>query len=301
MLQALLQLSFDFFAGAPPTPKSGLVQLSEPPSPLKLPALQTPEILDGQQSNGLLTHPKANRAITLANQSLAYYFRRAKRRSIGFSVSSDGLTVSAPRWTLIHEVEAAIREKADWILRKLHEMKLREAKTGANAIEWREGGEILYLGQALRLRLTPSMPTRPTNPIHADEVVVGGELRVNLPQTASPEQIRDWVQAWLMKQAKHLFELRLHHFADPLGVKWTQFRLSSANTRWGSASADGSIRLNWRLIHHPLPIIDYVVAHELSHLRVMNHSPDFWQTVESVLPDYKARRRALKTEAIPHW
>ena len=75
-------------------------------------------------------------------------------------------------------------------------------------------------------------------------------------------------------------------------------RLSSAQTRWGSASADGSIRLNWRLIHFAPAIIDYVVAHELAHLREMNHSPAFWETVRSVLPDFERSREALRGESI---
>ena len=77
-------------------------------------------------------------------------------------------------------------------------------------------------------------------------------------------------------------------------MRWTRLRLSSANTRWGSARADGSIRLNWRLMHYRPAIIDYVVAHELSHLRVMDHSPRFWDTVATVVPDYAALRRSLR-------
>ena len=75
--------------------------------------------------------------------------------------------------------------------------------------------------------------------------------------------------------------------------------LSSAATRWGSASADGSIRLNWRLVHFALPIIDYVVAHELAHLREMNHSPRFWDVVRSVVPDYEHSRLALRDGQVP--
>jgi hypothetical protein len=84
-----------------------------------------------------------------------------------------------------------------------------------------------------------------------------------------------------------------------LGVQWKKMSLSNAGTRWGSAKADGSIRLNWRLIHMPVSVVDYVVAHELSHLRVMDHSPRFWDTVRSVVPDYAALRKQLKEEATP--
>ena len=82
-------------------------------------------------------------------------------------------------------------------------------------------------------------------------------------------------------------------------MQWKKLGLSNAGTRWGSAKADGSIRLNWRLIHLRMSVIDYVVAHELSHLRVMDHSPRFWDTVRSVVPDYAELRHQLKSEASP--
>ena len=75
--------------------------------------------------------------------------------------------------------------------------------------------------------------------------------------------------------------------------------LTSACTRWGSASADGSVRLNWRLVHFGLPTIDYVVAHELVHLRHMNHGPAFWAAVASVIPDVAQQRRTLKHDGVP--
>jgi predicted metal-dependent hydrolase len=126
-------------------------------------------------------------------------------------------------------------------------------------------------------------------------------LHAGLPQNAQPAQIRDAVQAWLMRQARRVFIERLDHFAPQLGVQWRKLALSSAGTRWGTAHADGLIRLNWRLIHFRLPVIDYVVAHELSHLRVMDHSPRFWETVRTVVPDYAHLRGQLKDEALPPW
>jgi predicted metal-dependent hydrolase len=122
-------------------------------------------------------------------------------------------------------------------------------------------------------------------------------LHIGLPQTATPEQIRDAVQSWLQRQARRVFEERCKHFAQQLGVRYTRCRLSSAQTRWGSAGADGSIRLNWRLIHFAMPSIDYVVAHELAHLREMNHSPRFWDVVRSVMPDFEHVRETLKDDS----
>ena len=86
-----------------------------------------------------------------------------------------------------------------------------------------------------------------------------------------------------------------------LDVQWRKLSLSSAATRWGSASVSGAIRLNWKLLHFSLPVIDYVVVHELSHLRVMDHSPRFWAVVGGAIPDYAALRRQLKNDAVARW
>jgi predicted metal-dependent hydrolase len=104
-----------------------------------------------------------------------------------------------------------------------------------------------------------------------------------------------------MRQAKRVFTERLNDFAPQLQVQWRKLSLSNAGTRWGSARVDGAIRLNWRLIHFRQSVIDYVVVHELSHLRVMDHSPRFWDTVRSVVPDYTELRGQLKDHALPRW
>ncbi|WP_393937673.1 M48 family metallopeptidase [Piscinibacter sakaiensis] len=124
-------------------------------------------------------------------------------------------------------------------------------------------------------------------------------LHVGLPQHATPAQIRDAVQAWLQRQARQVFEERCRLYAERLGVRVARLSLSSAQTRWGSASASGAIRLHWRLIHFGLATIDYVVAHELAHLREMNHSPRFWDVVRSVLPDYERAKDGLRQAVLP--
>jgi predicted metal-dependent hydrolase len=126
-------------------------------------------------------------------------------------------------------------------------------------------------------------------------------LHVGLAHGVSPERLRDVVQSWLQREARRLFEARATHFAERLGVRVTRLTLSSANTRWGSANASGAIRLHWRLIQYPLATIDYVVAHELAHLREMNHGPRFWEVVGSVVPDYRAARRQLGSEPLAAW
>ena len=125
-----------------------------------------------------------------------------------------------------------------------------------------------------------------------------GTLHVGLPRDASEQRVRETVQSWLQREALRIFGERADHFSARLGVAVTKLSLSSAKTRWGSASANGAVRLHWRLVHHALPTIDYVVAHELAHLREMNHGPRFWAVVRSVVPDYEAARSALRQQSL---
>jgi predicted metal-dependent hydrolase len=268
-------------------------------------------------------HPRANREARLLTSAgkragesggeciVAYEFKRAKRKTIGFVVGADGLVVSAPRWVPLHEVDKALQEKAVWIVKKLAEVQERQLKQAQAQVEWREGAVIPFLGESVILVIDPRQENGagrsalPLAQLHTDAQALPGvprlTLHIGLPHDASAERIRDAVQAWLMRQAKRIFEERLNHFAPQLSVRWTKLSLSSAGSRWGSAGSDGAIRLNWRLIHMRQSVMDYVVVHELSHLRVMDHSPRFWNTVESIMPDYVARKGQLKNEAIPIW
>jgi predicted metal-dependent hydrolase len=245
-------------------------------------------------------HPRSQRDIRLGEHLVAYELRRARRRSIGFVVGVDGLSVSAPRWVGVGEVEAALREKAAWILRKLHEQRERAQRLSAARVDWRDGSTIPFLGETVILVLDPRATGAQLR--EADDTLPGVPrltLHLGLPQSAAPEQIRDTVQSWLQRQARRIFEERCALFAGRLGVRMRRLSLSSASTRWGSASVDGSIRLNWRLVHFGLPVIDYVVTHELAHLREMNHSAAFWEVVRQALPDFEAARGKLRHEVLP--
>ncbi|MFM9926818.1 SprT family zinc-dependent metalloprotease [Variovorax sp. H27-G14] len=274
---------------------------SAPPAPLDPHAPPAVPLAD-TLTLASFVHPQASRELVLGAARVAYEFKRGQRKTIGFLVGAEGLSVRAPRWVTLRDVDAAIREKSDWILRKLTETQQRHARVEATRIEWRDGSLFPFMGEMVVIRLDPKHGFASVGgTLDAAEGDAPRALRLAVAQNAAPSQIRDAAQAWLMRQARKLFIERLDHFAPLLGVRWAKLSLSNAATRWGSASADGSIRLNWRLIHFRLPVIDYVVAHELSHLRVMDHSHRFWETVESVVPDYGVLRQQLKDEAVPRW
>jgi predicted metal-dependent hydrolase len=245
-------------------------------------------------------HPRANRRIALPGACVAYEFRRGRRRTIGFAVGPEGLTVRAPRWSTLAEVDAALHEKARWIVAKLDEARAHAEQLAAARIRWQEGARFDYLGAPVQLALDARQRHGPAAAVLEPQPAT---LRVGLPPEAGGSQLRAAVQAWLMRQARRLFTQRLDHFAPLLGVRWQRLGLSSAGTRWGSAGANGAIRLNWRLIQLHPSLIDYVVVHELAHLNEMNHGPRFWQHVQSVLPDYAERRGCLQRQGrqLPAW
>ncbi|CAE6692353.1 M48 family metallopeptidase [Paraburkholderia haematera] len=228
------------------------------------------------------------RSLTIGSRTLHYVLKRSARRSIGFAIDSTGLMITAPRWVTLADIETAITEKQRWIFTKLIEWQTRVEQRALPKVDWKDGAEVPYLGQPVRVTLGSPQGMLAFN---ANE----GALQVPLPLHADPQQIKDRVQGWLQGEAKRLFGERLAIYAEKLGVNYRAYALSSAATRWGSCSSDGKIRLNWRLIHFPLSIIDYVVAHELAHLREMNHSPRFWQTVESIFPEFREARQTLKS------
>lgn len=296
-MQRFVQLALDFLAGPDPVPMppAATVRPVEPPSEA-VPAVPLADVLEP----AVWHHPRANRQLRLGACEVAYEFKRGKRRTIGLSVRAEGLTVSAPRWTPVGEVEALLRDKSAWVLEKLRETRQRSQALDQARIVWQDGALFDFLGDRVCVRLDPTHAFAAAG--GALERLPGEDmavLRLGLAHGAGEPRIRDAAQAWLMRQAQTLFVQRLDHFAPQLGVRYSRLRLSSAGTRWGSASADGSIRLNWRLIHLPIDLIDYVVVHELSHLLHMDHSPRFWAVVAGVMPDHAERRRALKRAAVP--
>jgi predicted metal-dependent hydrolase len=231
------------------------------------------------------------RRLRFGEHVLDYTLLRSKRRSIGFLISDDGLRVTAPKWVTLGDIETAIREKKRWIFTKLSEYRDRSTRRMQPQMQWRDGETLPYMGRSITLRIHATQKAG----IHFDDA--SGQLIICLPADAGEQQLKDRVLGWLQLEAKRVFAERLPIYAEKLGVTYQSFALSSATTQWGSCTSEGKIRLNWRLMHFALPLIDYVIAHELSHLREMNHSPRFWATVQSIFPEFETARKTLRDSA----
>lgn len=226
------------------------------------------------------------RRLLVGDRSISYALRRGRRRGIGLTVDGSGLRIGAPTRTSIREIEAAIRKHGVWVLRKLDEWASRPRRP---TLAICDGAAVPVLGGTMLLVLRPGA-TRGR--------LVDGGIHLQMPD---PEKAVALLDRTLRAHAREVFGERLAHFAQVMGLALPTLSIGAARTRWGSCNRANGIRLNWRLIHMPLELIDYVVVHELAHLKQMNHSPRFWREVEVVLPDYRERRRALRErgEALP--
>ena len=234
----------------------------------------------------LLEPPVARRAdgslrhVLLPGGSLWYSLVRARRRTVTIMVDRARVQVRAPRWTPMPEIEEFLREKERWIRRRME-----EARRAPAPFLWREGEPLPVLGEPLRIVLSPAL---------AGVRRLEQSIEVGLPAALSPTHLRSAVLGWLRTEARRIFLERVALFAPRLGVSAPELKLSNARTQWGSCNARGRVLLNWRLVHMPLTLVDYVVTHELAHLRELNHSRPFWALVGSLYPAYASARRELE-------
>jgi len=226
------------------------------------------------------------RQLMLAAQALDYRLVRAHRRSISIHVGADGIETRAPLPVPLSEIEAFMRLKADWMLARLTEFgDLRN-------FVWEHGALLPLLGGEVPLASAPD---------HCGIALRDGTLVVGDRDHRGRTTRKDWrtrVIAWLRDEALMHFADRAIAMAGQLGVDAPSVHLSNANGRWGSCTrlrgGEGArIRLHWKLYLLPPHLIDYVVAHELAHIRQLNHSPRFWAEVTKLCPDYAAARREL--------
>lgn len=217
-----------------------------------------------------------------SGDQLHYQLERRQRRTVGLKITQTGLVIHAPKRISQSQLEDIIVQKADWVLRKLASVTANKTPE----IQWQHGEQLLFLGKTMTLTIEHNTRSKAVE-------YEPGVLQLAMPNQDEMLIARKVVQ-WYKKQAVTDFTRRLEIFSSKLGVKFTSLTLSNAASRWGSCNSKKEIRLNWRLLQAPPHIINYVVCHELAHIKEMNHSAKFWATVASIFPDYKSAEKELK-------
>jgi hypothetical protein len=206
---------------------------------------------------------------------------RSKRRTLSLIVERDGsLLVRAPLRAPEKFIREFVSEHEAWIRRK--QAQVLAAYPPFQPREYVEGEEFWYLGKTYQLQIGEA--TRPALALNG---------RFQLSRNALP-QAGTVFERWYRAQARRVLSERVERYAEMHGFKFQPVKITSARTRWGSCSSRGTLNFSWRLVMAPMAVIDYVVVHELVHLRVKNHSKKFWAQVGTLMPDYKARIEWLK-------
>ena len=222
-------------------------------------------------------------SLTFSNgETISYLLERRPRRTVGLKITEKGLVVHAPKRIFEFQLNQILQEKSGWILKKLQTREDNQIEK----IQWIDGEHLLYLGQDIQLKLVVDNKKN----IHFER----NELVVHALQANTSGACRASVLMWYKKQAILDFTRRVEVFAAKLGVETPPVAISNAQSRWGSCNSRGNVRLSWRLLQAPPHIINYVICHELAHLKQMNHSAKFYAVVGQLFPNYKAAEKELK-------
>ncbi len=209
---------------------------------------------------------------------------RSRRRSIGLEISNNArLIVRAPLLVSTRQINRIVIEKKIWILRKQQEARKRLTQIPQK--KYIHGEKFLFLGNEYPLILAKGQGI----PFLYRE----NKFHIT-PESLSEARIL--FKVWYRKQALDIFTERISRYHRLSDIRCSQLHISNARKRWGSCSTRGNLYMNWRLIMAPLKVIDYVVVHELVHIRENNHSRAFWDRVEQLIPNYREQRNWLKRQ-----
>jgi predicted metal-dependent hydrolase len=223
-------------------------------------------------------------------QTIPYQLDLRVRRTIGLKITAQGLIVHAPKRIGASQLQQVLLQKASWIQQKL---ALREVNH-VNPMQWVDGEPLMFMGQDIVLSLQHHATNKAV-------ILQGNQLLVRSPQIDQQAFVARKVLQWFAQQALPDFTRRVELVAAQMGEKVNSVALSNARSRWGSCNSRKQIRLNWRLIQAPPHIIQYVICHEMAHLREMNHSARFYAVQASLFPNHVQAEKELKSlSAILH-
>jgi len=210
-----------------------------------------------------------------------YKIIRSKRKTIALIVEPDGrLVVRAPKRVSDREIQRLVKHKEKWIRKKLGEVQKNNELLKSKSFV--DGETFWYLGKNYPLKIVDDL--QPT-------LVLGRKFYL---ARRAREYAQEMFTEWYREQARAEVTRRADYYTNRHGLQYRRIRITSARTRWGSCSSTGNLNFTWRLVMAPPGVIDYVVAHEVAHLKIKNHSKSFWVLVERIMPDYKRYKTWLK-------
>lgn len=230
-------------------------------------------------------------SIQFGNTIIPYTLKESsKRKTINVTVENNQVFITIPKGIEKFIYENVIHKKAAWILKQLNDYK--EIQVTNHKLQFRSGEKLPYLGRHYRLKVTKSKIPR------AILYFSKGRFEAFIPENVLLENQRDYLYPlyvnWIQAKGRHFAEKRIERFIQRLGKAPTGIAVRNMEKRWGSCTPQQKILLNWRIFLAPVSMVDYVLAHEIAHLKEMNHTAVYWETLRMLIPDYEERKEWLR-------
>lgn len=236
-------------------------------------------------------------SIVINGTAIPYEERKSSRsKRISIRIGPERVRVTAPNRATKREIREFVKLNQDWIynnwikIQEKHQERLLKAPHRL----YQDGETLPLLGQGVQLHILKVNQKTMTLRYLKEEK----RINIQFPEFVAPEDEREATQGilqkWFKLKAREVFQSKLDQWSIRMGVNYKEFRLKEQKTRWGSCSSKGNINLNWRAVMAPESVVDYLVIHELAHLKHMDHSSAFWDFVSRYCPDYADCRHWLK-------
>jgi len=229
--------------------------------------------------------------IRYEGENIEYSVIQSRRKTIAISIDPhQKILVKAPVQISHDEIQKIVEKKAGWIVKKRKELAKYQPQKEPQ--ELADGRQLWYQGNPYVLQILTKADTKQENSGRNVELSAG-KLKVYTEQGQEAE-VRQNLMQWYYEQAGQWICQRVEHYNEDLKEPVNRICIKDQKSRWGSCSSKRNLNFNWRIIMAPKEVADYVVVHEMCHLRHLNHSPEFWREVAGILPDYKERRKWLR-------
>jgi predicted metal-dependent hydrolase len=247
--------------------------------------------LKGRLNPGFLLHGGCSMNLQLPGQGVVpiEVVQTKRQKTVSINVVDGNLRILVPKVLSADQIQEFINAKSVWIARKLHDFQVRRAIESKKYID---GDVFLYLGREYRLRCVEKNDCEPVVKLRAG--LLYSVIGPCLDDDARRNQHRDQIYQWYREKADLYLKKRTHLYSRIMSCIPMTIRVRYYKARWGACSASGDINYDWRIVIAPTRIVDYLVIHELSHLRYRGHGPKFWRYVAEYADDYRERRSWLR-------
>lgn len=229
--------------------------------------------------------------IIYKDQSFEYEVVKKKNKNISIRITPDGIVrVTAPLLTTDSYIHEVLYKKAEWVLSNLK--LIEEINNGIQSRKYSRGDSIVYLGKECKLKVIDEVEADSRIRLKGEEFEV--HVKPEWDEEEREKSIRNGLAEWYKHEAFKKFKDRTRYYSEILKLYPNNIRVKEQRSIWGSCSSKDNINFNWKLIMAPQAVLDYIVVHELCHLRHRDHSKNFWNLVEQTMPDYRSKRKWLK-------